>query len=127
MTLGDYLALNARKPRVSGQHDCATFPADWVVECGHPDPMAKWRGTYASEAGAEFLIADAGGLTALFGEGLAALPNVSEFQAGDIGVISLLGEEAGSIFTGQRWAFVADRGLAFASLSLGSVLYAWRP
>lgn len=128
MTLGDYLLEVGSKPRVAGAHDCATLPAGWAIVCGHPDPMAKWRG-YTSEAEAEELIAAAGGLVALFNEGLveAGCPVVTDPRAGDIGVVSMFGEEAGSIFTGRRWAFVADRGLTFATIGPEHISRVWRP
>lgn len=125
--LGEFLERNLRRHRVSGEHDCACFPANWAIECGRPDPMVKWRGAYSTEAQAEDIIADAGGLVALFSEGLAGCDVVEEPQAGDIGVVELLGEQAGAIFTGKRWAFVAERGLAFASLDAACLLKVWRP
>jgi hypothetical protein len=114
--------------RQSNVHDCCTFPANWAIECGWPDPMAAWRGAYRSEAEAEALIFDAGGLVALFTVGMlsAGIPESQTLVVGDVGVVSLLGEEAGAIFTGKRWAFVADRGIACASLEPGAILRCWR-
>jgi len=45
--------------------------------------------------------------------------------SGDIGVLILGEHEAGAIFTGRRWAFVAERGLAFASVDPDCVLRKW--
>ena len=125
--LGAYLQRAGMMRRVSGVHDCCAFPADWAIECGWPDPMAAWRGAYGTEAEAEALIFDAGGLVPLFSAGMemAGLPEADEPHVGDIGVVSLLGEEAGAIFTGKRWAFAADRGIACASLEPGAVLKCW--
>lgn len=89
--------------------------------------MAMWRGSYSTEADAEALIGDAGGLVSMFADALCACPVVDQPQAGDIGVVEVMGEQAGAIFTGKRWALVADRGLAFASLDPAHVLRAWRP
>jgi hypothetical protein len=38
-----------------------------------------------------------------------------------------MGEEAGGIFTGERWAIVPDRGLAFVRLPEANVVGVWRP
>lgn len=128
--LGEYLRAAGYMRRRAGQHDCCTFPAGWAIICGHPDPMAEWRGTYDSEAEAEALIFDAGGLDALFARGMAGagIPEASApFEPGDIAVVEAAGFEAGSIFTGRRWAFVADRGVAFGSLEEAMIKRAWRP
>lgn len=146
MTLGEYLEAAGHRRREAGVHDCCTFPADWAVLCGHADPMAKWRGTYATDEAAEELIAQAadsimgeslgrGGLEVLFADGMreAGIPEIydgrpgPDFLAGDIGVVNLAGNEAGAIFTGKRWAFVPDRGIAFASLDAECITRAWRP
>lgn len=148
-TLGDYLAAGGSRRRTAGAFDCCTFPADWAVLCGHPDPMAKWRGTYSTEAEAEDLIAAAadageglgrGGLEMLFKEGMweAGIPEIDgsrnsggdvppPFEMGDIAVVNIAGNEAGAIFTGKRWAFVPDRGLGFVSLDRECIVRAWRP
>jgi hypothetical protein len=127
--LGHYLREAGCKRRQAGVHDCCTFPADWALRCGRADPMARWRGAYASEAAVEALIFDAGGLAALFAAGMrtAGIPEVDEPAAGDIGVVSLLGQEAGAIFSGRRWMFVGEAGIAGASLERELVTRIWRP
>lgn len=150
MTLGEYLEQGGAQRRTAGVWDCCTFPADWAMLCGHPDPMAKWRGTYDTEENAELLIAEAagraeftgrGGLEALFFEGMweAGIPEVDigpqlapgapveGLVAGDIAVLNIGGAEAGGIFTGRRWAFVPDRGLGFVSLDRDCLARVWRP
>lgn len=120
--LGDYLAEAARKRHVYGVHDCCTFPADWCMLNGWPDPMADWRDGYIDASAAE------DGLLPLFASGMfgAGIPATKDFIEGDVGVVGILGQEAGAIFTGRRWALIAPRGLAFASLEPASVLKAWR-
>lgn len=91
--------------------------------------MAEWRGRYATETQALDLIAEAGGLADLFVRGMAAanIPEATgDFQSGDIGVVQLLGEQAGAVYTGKRWALVADRGMAFASIDRQYIVRAWR-
>jgi hypothetical protein len=147
LTLGEYLEAAGHRRRSEGVHDCCTFPSDWAVLLGNPDPMAKWRGTYSTDQEAEELIAAAadageglgrGGLEMLFAEGMweAGIPEIdygpehtirTDPQAGDIGVLNLAGNEAGGIYTGKRWAFVPDRGIGFVSLDLDCIARAWRP
>jgi hypothetical protein len=42
-----------------------------------------------------------------------------------VGVLSLLGAEAGAVFTGERWAFVGERGIGFTSVPDRAVMKAW--
>lgn len=128
--LGEWLAAQGGRRREPGVWDCCAMPAEWAIECGRPDPMALWRGTYATDEEAEERIAEAGGLAALFAIGMddAGIREVADPEMGDIGVISLGAHEAGALFTGRRWAFVPlGRGLTFSSLDLSSVLRVWRP
>jgi hypothetical protein len=127
-TLGDFLRQRLAWPRKAGEHDCATLPAAWAMQRGRVDPMASWRG-YSSEAEAEEIIFDAGGLVTLFEASLIAVgcKAVEEPQEGDIGVLSIAGEEAGSIFTGSRWVLVTDCGLAFVAMPTSHVSRVWRP
>ncbi|KQX18425.1 MULTISPECIES: DUF6950 family protein [unclassified Sphingomonas] len=128
--LGEWLSEQGARRREPGIWDCCAMPAEWAVACGRPDPMARWRGTYGTDAEAEERITEAGGLTALFAMGMedAGIREVSDPQAGDIGVIMIGGEEAGAVFTGRRWAFVpGGRGLAIGSVDPASIIRIWRP
>lgn len=118
MNLGDYLVEAARREHLIGVWDCAIFPAEWIVACGHPDPMAGWRGSYS----------EADDVARLCSEAMAAagIPETDDPREGDVGVIDIFGRRAGAIFTGRRWALVATRGLAFASLEPANVVKAWR-
>lgn len=129
--LGEFLRAAGHKRRVPAEWDCAAFPAAWAIERGFADPMAAWRGAYDTEEGAHALIDRAGGLDVLFAAGMddAGVPEVETgagFEPGDIGVVRLLGEQAGAIYTGVRWAFIAERGVSFATLDAGCVIRAWR-
>lgn len=134
MTLGDYLEEAGRKPWRDGEHDCATFPADWAVLCGRDDPMARWRGAYATADEAQAVIAAAGGLETVWALGCAeaGIPEAEgEPQAGDIGIIRMIGKQgvadSGAIFTGKRWAFLAPRGLSASSIEPEFLVRMWRP
>lgn len=127
--LGDYLRICGSRRREAGVYDCATFPADWAVLRDRPDPMARWRSAYRSEEAAGALIAGAGGLAALFAAGMAAagIPEVSDPEAGDIGIVRFSSNEAGAIFSGRRWIFAAERGIVGASLDRDQIARIWRP
>lgn len=127
--LGEFLRVSAARRREPGVWDCCTFPAEWALANGWADPMAAWRGRYASEAEALDHIADGGSLADLFAGGMAAvgIPEASgPYEPGDIGVVQMFGEQAGAVYTGKRWALVANRGMAFASLDSESIVRAWR-
>lgn len=118
MTLGEHLERAAAEPWVWGASDCSTFPADWILSQTGADPMAAWRGAYDSESGANDLIAVAGGLAVLFGEGIDPIwQRVDEPSPGAVGVVALPGDDGepldvGAIHTGKRWAIRSPRGLA---------------
>ena len=126
--LGEYLRAQGGKKRQAGTFDCVTIVADWLMVNGLPDAMAHRRGSYDSEEQAQGLIADAGGLVALFGQFLGAVgiaEREGEPMAGDVGVVSLMGHEAGGIFTGERWALVGERGITMVSPAFAQPLKSW--
>jgi hypothetical protein len=127
--LGAWLKDNLARPRVAAEWDCCAYPAAWSLAQGTDDPMAAWRGAYDTDAGAEDILARSGGLAGIFGAGLESVgwePHAGEPQPGDVGVIALLDQEAGAIYTGRRWSFVATRGLGFVSLERKAVSHIWR-
>jgi hypothetical protein len=133
MTLGEYLLAATSRRRRPGLWDCGTFTCGWAIAHGWPDPLARWRGTYASDDEVHALADSFGGLTALFaaGFGSAGVPPVSApFVDGDVGVVVLpttAGSElAGGICVGGRWAFAGERGLVVLSVNPDRVLAAWR-
>ncbi|GLT02720.1 hypothetical protein GCM10007897_41420 [Sphingobium jiangsuense] len=124
-----FLLHAGQRRRVPNEWDCCAMPAAWAMECGWPDPMKYWRGAYSTEEMGLAFIKDAGGLVALFDCGMASagIPRVDgEPMEGDIGVLSVGEHQAGAVFTGKRWAMVADRGLAVASIDPACVLALWR-
>jgi hypothetical protein len=129
--LGEFLQRGARRTREPCVWDCCAFPSAWALECGDGDAMAAWRGTYDTESDGERIAREGGGLVVLFARGFGSigwheLPAGVEHRVGDVAVISLLGREAGAVYTGSRWAFVATRGLGFVTLEERYVRQAWR-
>lgn len=49
-----------------GAHDCCTFVAEWAMAKTGFDFMAEWRDLYGSDEDGEKLLADCGGLDAIF-------------------------------------------------------------
>lgn len=128
--LGDFLYEAASRRREPGQWDCGGFPAAWAMACGYPDPMGELRGAYGDEQETRAVVEDAGGLVPLFTRllGAAGVPMVDgEPQAGDIGVLQAYGFESGAIYTGERWALVGDKGVAFVKRTVEHVAAIWRP
>jgi hypothetical protein len=68
--------------------------ADVVVALTGQDPAAEWRGTYDTEAGADALLRECGGLAALAAQ-VAAAAGIAECppafaQRGDVALVSWL-------------------------------------
>lgn len=127
--LAAFLLDAGQRRRIPNEWDCCAFPAAWAMANGWSDPMKYWRGAYSTEEMGLAFIKDAGGLVALFDCGMASagIPRVTGGPLpGDIGVLSVGEHQAGAVFTGKRWAMVADRGLAFASIDPACVLALWR-
>lgn len=130
MGLGEYLEREAARPWAWGSADCCTLPADWVfAETGH-DPMCQWRG-YTTEADAELLIAEAGGLEAMWSDGLAPIMYRTDAASlGSVGIILLPDRhgdlsQIGAIFSGRRWMFRTPHGIGGASIDPDNVLAIW--
>ncbi len=132
--LGPYLERAARTPWAWGSHDCCTFPGDWVAMHLGADPIMRWRGRYNTEAEAEALIADAGGLVELWTTGLqdALCPETWDDPApGDVAVINVVGEggptQVGALFGGKRWVTLAPRGIVAIPHDWAAPIRRWRP
>lgn len=126
--LSEYIKSLGRARRIDGEHDCCTFPANWAVFLGYQDPMKAWRFSYSTENEAMDIIHEAGGLVKLFSDGMKSAnisPRYGEPLYGDIGVIKIGEHEAGAIFSGQRWAIVAERGIAFVSIDPDYISAIW--
>lgn len=130
MTLGEYLKSAGERRWKWSEHDCCTFAADWAIQCGHVDPMIRWRGSYSTADEAQALIEEAEGLANLWALAFSGYPEPDEPRAGDVGVCCVMGEDGltanGGIFTGERWAFLAPRGVHFTPIESRHVVKVWR-
>lgn len=118
--LARFLMLNAGRRRERGVWDCAAAPAAWIMHCGKPDPIADIRETYDDR--------DAADIVPLFEaamDGVGIRPRVGPPQPGDVGVVRMMGLEMGSIFSGERWMFIGERGFGFARIASEHVVAAW--
>lgn len=100
-----------------GVTDCCMFPANWVRLKRGIDPLARYRGTYADEAGWRALAKQAGGLQALIGHAFdgVGLDRVSagESSPGDVALVHVprFDFTAGAIRTEFGWVLKLTRGL----------------
>jgi len=79
-----------------GKHDCATFAAGWVRQCGGPDLMAGLRSKYRSLKKGRELAAEMGHASELdlCAAHLAEVPRLMA-QSGDVAWVQDNGDNAG--------------------------------
>jgi hypothetical protein len=117
--------------RQLARHDpwnCSTLVADWLIECGYPDYAERYR-DLTDPAECEAIAAAHGGLGTLWESLFQGVVPWAEapWQAGDVGVVTLGGFEAGAVFSGERWALRQSHGLVFAGCDQVAVARGWRP
>lgn len=105
--LDAYLAERAAMPFAWGSNDCVTFAAGWMAALGCPIDLPTWE----TEAEAEALLAERGGLQAAV-EAILGVPIEAPFCGrGDI-VLADAGETTPlGICTGPRVALAGPSGL----------------
>lgn len=114
--LGEYLCEAAMRRWDAGRHDCCTFPADWCIVAGYPDPMAFIRGRYSSDAEAATLVKQQG-LIRLATQGFASigLARAAHALCGDVAVIKTLTEDGANVCcgirSGDRWMSLIASGI----------------
>lgn len=125
----DFMDRTNGLPSIWGQSDCSLRIADWVVENGHADPAADWRGTYDSEGACRALLACRGGLIGHVATCAAeiGLEPISEPAFGSIAVIGASNNsdrQWSAIWGGKRWMVLwgneqSARWTPFAAKPLG--------
>lgn len=101
-SLGGYIQRTIEARWEWGVCDCTMWVADWVVSQTGIDPASALRGTYASEAEAEALVA--GGLAAIVDD-QGTLDRTGTPAPGDVGVIRVAGREVAAIMSADGWVF----------------------
>lgn len=101
-TLGGYIQRTIDTPWEWGVCDCTMWVADWVLSQAGIDPAAALRGTYATEE--EAMALTASGLVAVV-DAQAALDRTDAPRPGDVGVITVSGNEVAAILSDNGWAF----------------------
>jgi hypothetical protein len=111
-SLADYITAKRGEPFAWGSNDCCCFISGAVEAMTGVDPMAEYRGTYDSEAGALAILERDGGLEAIMDSkfpvvavGMARRGDIA-FHDGSVGIV------AGNF----AW-FASDDGLTRVSRS----------
>ncbi len=123
--LGDFLAANAALAWEWGSVDACIAVADWAQANGHGDLLARYRGTYANEAGYLEIVVKRGGLLPVVADGCARvrLSVVDEPSLGVVGVIGSLmspTRQRPAIWDGAVWLVRGPDGFApMAAPALG--------
>lgn len=106
-----------------GRRDCLLWLADWLIELGHRDYVAAWRGTYSSIEEMDAILERHGGPIALIEAAHAgALRRVGSAEVGDVGVIRVATpagpRQVGAIRAGRGWAVLKSSGGVWISARL---------
>jgi hypothetical protein len=125
--LAEFLSQAAARGFRVGEHDCMLFVADWARALTGWDPAAPWRGHYTDKAGADAIVAAAGGPKLLLdaalipcGWGVAGI----KVRAGDIVLAALHNEWlAGIVTAAGDVALLTRHGIVTGA---AHVMYAWR-
>jgi len=113
--LEKFLADLARADFAWGENDCAMTVANWWLLKRGIDPAADLRGTYGTEQECMAVVAREGGVLAVVERCAvrAGARSVTEPLPGDIGVISVHGQEFGAVMGSRgRWMVKSAHGLA---------------
>jgi hypothetical protein len=109
-----------------GEQDCCTLAADAALEITGSDPMASWRGRYATEAEAEAMVSPLG-LEGTVAETLAAWGALdcppAYAQRGDWALVNVGNQLVCGVVLGAQVAAPGRDGIAFVPLS--RVTRAW--
>src|SRR3954469_19750766 len=115
MELSDYLGAAIRRRFAYGDFDCCTFMADWLMRCGLPDAMADRRGSYATRAEYQALIAGEGGIVRSCRRRFAALglKRVRQALPGDVCLVRapILAGDDGAVVYGPTGAIAVSEQL----------------
>lgn len=114
MIVREFIARYAERQFEWGD-DCLTFIADWWQANHGIDPIAKYRGTYATDQQKNRILVLSGGivrLTARQARRAGANRASAPYREGDFGIVS--DRKVGGIFDGEYWVMRSPQGLAFS-------------
>lgn len=111
-----------------GASDCLLSVGDYIVDCGGPDALASFRGTYDTHDEAMGHVEANGGPEGLLDR--FGLPRIDPASAkrGDV-VVILPGDGetgVGGICTGEGIALRSERGVIEVSRRFVKLLFAWK-
>lgn len=110
-----------------GVQDCATFACDAVIEMIGQDPWAAHRGTYSTEADADAIVTEAGGLEALAAS-IAATIGLEEcgrnfVHRGDFALVEVGNQRLMGIVLAGKVAVPGADGVQFVPMA--KIIRAW--
>lgn len=106
-----FVAQTAARPWEWGRMDCAMWLAQWCVWRWRVNPLLAWQDRYTTEAEAESIISDEGGLVALLRRQMTFAVEKARPDDGDVGVIVVSGQPTCAIRAGDKWAFRTPAGI----------------
>ena len=128
--LSAYISAAGRRGFIWGEHDCIVFGANWVEHLTGRDPIAAYRGRYATEEEARALLEAAGGAAMAINEELSAngwtFVQGEELKAGDVALALVPGHKEAVVsiaVSRSKLAFLTARGILIWP---GDVIAAWR-
>ncbi len=115
--LMSFLDRAAKWPFEWGQHDCMLEVADWLDHACGMDTASRWRGTYASEAELDAILAEHGTLEEAMREeaNAAGLHEAAEPLFGDVALVLPSGQEkplGAILMPSGRWRMKTLTGIA---------------
>jgi len=122
--LATFIEARRTMPFRWGQNDCCLLAADAVEAITGHDLAAPWRGTYATEAEAETLLASLGGMEALVQSvGLHSVRSAYA-QRGDVALVEVGNTRALGVVLGTTVAVPGPDGLNFAPIGTAKATWA---
>ncbi len=99
--LPHFLAGLAHRKWEWGETDCTLITSDWLSVRYGIDPLARYRGTYATALECARLVRRKGGLTRLLDTALcgAGMTRVASPEREDVGIVSVRGGVRGRLVT----------------------------
>jgi hypothetical protein len=127
--LADLVEARRYAPFRWGTHDCAMFAADAVLAMTGADPLARWRGAYATGEEGDAITDPAGGFEPFMAAAFAAFgapdcdPRLA--QRGDVALVSYGNARSLGVVLGGMVAVPGMDRLAFVQARGAFLVRAW--